>query len=120
MMKMMKTKRTTIKMPRKWIAINPLSIDERQKVKEGLDLDLSYSQLALHVGRCKSVVMREAKRLGKAEDYDPMKAQEDFEAKQKLIGKKKDVYGHRDSHEDDETKVVDNTTNQSHSSRSTP
>ncbi len=76
-------------MPGRWIAINPLSIDERLKVKEGLELDLSYSQLALHVGRCKSVVMREAKRLGKPEEYDAHKAQADFEAKQKLIGKKK-------------------------------
>jgi IS30 family transposase len=110
----------TNKMPGRWIAINPLSIDERQKVKEGLDLDLSYSQLALHVGRCKSVVMREAKRLGKAEDYDPDKAQADFEAKQKLIGKKKDVYGDRDSKKDNGSKVVGNRTNQSHSSRSVP
>lgn len=76
-------------MPGRWIAINPLSIEERLKVKEGLELDMSYSQLAEHVGRCKSVVMREAKRLGGPGDYDAYKAQQDFEAKQKLIGKKK-------------------------------
>lgn len=83
-------------MPCKWIAINPLSIEERFKIKEGLDLDLSYSQLAIHVGRCKSVVLRESKRLGKAENYDPLKAQADFEAKQKLIGKKKDSHENRE------------------------
>ena len=76
----------------KWIAINPLSIDERLKVEEGLKLDMSYSQLAAHVGRCKSVVMREAKRLGGHADYTAVKAQADFEAKQKLIGKKKVKY----------------------------
>ena len=76
-------------MPRKWIAINALRIEERHKIKEGLMLDMSYSELAIHVGRCKSVVMRESKRLGLPGDYDAVKAQADFEAKQKLIGKKK-------------------------------
>jgi IS30 family transposase len=105
-------------MPCKWIAINPLSIEERHKVKEGLDLDLSYSQLALHVGRCKSVVMREAKRLGKAEDYDPIKAQADFEAKQKLIGIKKDTYGNRIRKKNTRSKVVDYRADKSHARRS--
>jgi len=77
-------------MPGKWIAINPLSLEERCRVKEGLNLNLSYSQLASYVGRCKSVVMREAKRLGTYKDYDPQKAQDDFESKQKLIGKKRE------------------------------
>jgi len=73
----------------KWMCINPLSLEERYKVKQGLDMNLSYKGISEHVGRCKSVVMREAKRLGDAGMYDPIKAQEDFEAKQKLIGKKK-------------------------------
>jgi len=72
----------------KWMALNPLSIDERKKIKEGIDLNMSYRQIALHVGRCKSVVLRESKRLGKVSDYDPELAQADFESKQKLIGKK--------------------------------
>lgn len=76
-------------MPCRWIAMNPLSIEERLKVKEGLDLNLSYSALAAHVGRCKSVVMRESKRLGDIKKYDAYKAQKDFEEKQKLIGIKK-------------------------------
>ncbi len=74
----------------KWIAINPLTIDERRMIKEGINLNMSYSELSEYVGRCKSVVCREAKRLGKAFDYDPDKAQADFEMKQKLIGKRKD------------------------------
>jgi IS30 family transposase len=42
---------------------------------------MSYGQMAIHVGRAKSVVMREAKRLGKYTTYDPDKAQQDFEIK---------------------------------------
>lgn len=72
-----------------WIAVNPLTLEERRKVKEGIDLGMSYAQMAIHVGRCKSVVMRESKRLGKPSAYDPDMAQKDFQSKQKLIGKKK-------------------------------
>ena len=73
----------------KWIANNPLTIEQRHLIKEGLDMDMSYSEIAVHSGRVKSVVMRESKRLGKVEDYDPDKAQKDFEQKNKLIGRKK-------------------------------
>jgi len=52
-------------------------------------MNMSYSEIAAHAGRIKSVVMREAKRLGRPEDYDPDKAQKDFEEKNKLIGTKK-------------------------------
>ena len=72
-----------------WIAYHPLTIDERKKIKEGLDLNMSYREIASHVGRVKSVVIREAKRLGNAKNYDPVEAQKDFENKQKLIRKKK-------------------------------
>ncbi len=72
-------------MPGKWMCINPLSIDERKLVKEGIDLNLSYSGIAAYVGRPKSTVMREAKRLGTPWNYDPEKAQNDFENKQKNI-----------------------------------
>jgi IS30 family transposase len=73
---------------------NPLTIEERRKIKEGLALQMSYSELALHVGRCKSVVMRESKRLGYPWDYEPDLAQKNFEAKQKLSGIKRgsDLY----------------------------
>lgn len=74
----------------KWIANNPLTIHERRQVKRGIDLGLSYSQLADFVGRSKSTVMRESKRINPSPwKYDPDLAQADFEAKQKLIGKKK-------------------------------
>lgn len=63
----------------KWSVKNPLTIEERIKIKEGLDLNLSYSQLAVFVGRYKSTVMREAKRLGTPEEYDPFEAQRNFE-----------------------------------------
>ena len=72
-----------------WRSINPLTLHERRLIKQGIDLGMSYGQLAKHVGRCKSVVMRESKRLGKPWDYNPDKAQKDFEAKQKLVGIRK-------------------------------
>lgn len=72
-----------------WPCINPLTIEERRRIKHGLMINLSYSQLALHVGRHKSVVLREAKRLGDAADYDPDLAQKDFETKMKRFGNKK-------------------------------
>lgn len=71
------------------MAYNPLKLEERIKIKEAIDLDMSYGQMAIHVGRSKSVVMREAKRLGKYTDYDPYDAQNDFEKKQQRIRIKK-------------------------------
>lgn len=76
-------------MVNKLIAHNPISLEERIKIQEGLLLDLTYSKLAEYVSRPKSTVMREAKRLGDIRKYDPHKAQKDFEDKQKNIGKKK-------------------------------
>lgn len=67
----------------KWSCRNPITIEEREKIKEGLDMDMSYRQLSQHVGRSKSTVMREAKRLGDVSNYEAKKAQEDFEFKQK-------------------------------------
>ncbi len=67
----------------KWSCKNPLSISERHLIKEGLDLNMTYAELSIYVGRCKSVVLRESKRLGRFEDYDPEKAQKDFEYKQR-------------------------------------
>lgn len=72
-----------------WAAINPLTIEERRKIKEGLALNMYYREIAIHVGRCKSVVMRESKRLGDVSDYDPDLAQEDFETKMRRFGDKK-------------------------------
>jgi len=66
----------------KWQVKNPLTIEERRKIKEAIDLGLSYSEMALFVQRPKTTVTRESKRLGKFTHYDPEKAQEDFEKKQ--------------------------------------
>lgn len=63
----------------KWSVKNPLTIDERKKVSEALELNMSYGQMAEYVGRSKSTVMRESKRLGETSDYDPEKAQKHFE-----------------------------------------
>lgn len=72
-----------------WSCQNPLSLEERKLIKEGLDLGMSYSQIGLHAGRCKSVVLRESKRLGSSENYDALKAQNHFEQIQKFRRKKK-------------------------------
>ncbi len=70
-------------MVEKWSCRNPLTFEERQKIKEGLMMDMTYRQLGEYVGRAKSVVMREAKRLGDIRKYDAKKAQEHFEMKQR-------------------------------------
>ncbi len=61
-----------------WSAYRPLTLTERHKIKEALVADMSYSQMAIYVGRPKSTVMREAKRLGDIRKYSPIKAHEDF------------------------------------------
>lgn len=73
----------------KWKANNPFTLEERKKLREAIDLNFSYSEIANYVGRPKTSVMREAKRLGNHLDYDPKKAQKDFEEKQKLVGIKR-------------------------------
>lgn len=72
----------------KWSCQNPLSLEERRKIQEGLEIGLSYSQIAASVERYKSTVMREAKRLGNIKAYDAEKAQENFEYIQRLRRKK--------------------------------
>jgi IS30 family transposase len=82
-------------MVEKWSCQNPLSIEERKLIKEGLDANWTYREIAAHAKRGKSTIMREAKRLGDIKDYDPEKAQEHFEEIQKrhafrvLLEKKK-------------------------------
>lgn len=73
-------------MVEKWSCRNPLTIQERLLIKEAIDLNMSYSEMSTHVGRCKSVVMRESKRLGDHSTYNAEKAQEHFEDKQKRHG----------------------------------
>lgn len=76
------TQRTMMTMPGKWMCKNPLSLEQRMKIEIGLSMKLTYSELAVYVGRCKSVVLRESKRLGDHKDYDAHLAQQDFEHKQ--------------------------------------
>lgn len=78
----MKNKHEAIEMVKLNAKNPPLTLDERKKIKEGLELNLSYTQLAKHVGRNKSTVLRESKRLGTPDDYDPEKAQAHFEMRQ--------------------------------------
>lgn len=70
----------------RWSVNNALTIEERIKLKEGLDLGMCYREIGKYVGRHKSTMVKEAKRLGTPENYDPIKAQEDFERKQKEKG----------------------------------
>jgi IS30 family transposase len=66
----------------KWSVKNPLSLDERKKIYEGLQTPLTYQQIAAGMNRSKSTVRRESMRLGDIKDYDPEKAQQHFEALQ--------------------------------------
>lgn len=71
-------------------ARNPLTIEEREQIERGILLGESYGSIAAIVGRNKSTIIRESKRLGEAADYDAEKAQKDFELKQTFItGRKK-------------------------------
>ncbi len=71
----------------KWAVKNPLTIEERRLIKEGIDLDLSYNGISKYVGRSKTTICRETKRINNNyKEYDPELAQKDFENKQKLVG----------------------------------
>lgn len=74
----------------KWSVKNPLTIEERRKIKEGLDRNLTYHEIAEYVGsgRNRSTIRRECSRLGNVQDYDPEKAQEHFESLQLETRKK--------------------------------
>lgn len=70
------------------MAYNPLTLEERIKIKEGIDLGMSYREIGIHCGRGKSTVMRESKRIGGHYSlYDAEKAHKDYE--DKLYGKMK-------------------------------
>jgi IS30 family transposase len=68
----------------RWEVKNPLTLEERRRIKEGIDLDMSYQEIADYVGRSKSTVRRECIRLGSYQNYHPEKAQADFENKQRI------------------------------------
>jgi len=66
-----------------WSCRNPLTIEERRQIKQGIDEGLSSREIGKAIGRGKSVIARESKRLGRWSDYDPDLAQKDFEKKQR-------------------------------------
>lgn len=72
----------------KWSVKNPLTLEERIRIKEGLDANLYYHEIATSIGRGKNTIRKETRRLGTVDDYDPYKAQQNFEDKQ-LLGWKK-------------------------------
>lgn len=66
----------------KWSVRNPLTFQERMVIKNGIENDLSYSEIAYSIKRANTTIKKEARRLGDVMDYDPVKAQEHFERKQ--------------------------------------
>jgi IS30 family transposase len=52
-------------------------------------MQMTYREIGEFVGRPKTTVIRESKRLGNVDKYDAEKAQNDFELKQKNCGYKK-------------------------------
>lgn len=66
-----------------WMVKNPLTLEERKKIKEGIDKGFSYTEIAEYIGRNKTTIIKEAKRLGNPDNYDPHKAQENFERRQR-------------------------------------
>lgn len=72
----------------KWSCRNPLSIDDRKFIQHGITSGMSSREIGKEIGRCKSVVLRESKRLGDIKNYDAEMAQHDFEKKQREGWKK--------------------------------
>jgi IS30 family transposase len=67
----------------KWASENPITLEQRKLIEQGIKSNLSYREIGELAGRAKTTVMREAKRLGDVECYNAIKAQKDFERKQK-------------------------------------
>lgn len=63
----------------RWSCRNPLTLQERIKIRESIDMDMTYREMSKHVGREKSVLVKECNKRGGYENYDPHKAQEQFE-----------------------------------------
>ncbi len=72
----------------KWSNKNPLTIRERKIIQKGIENKLTSLEIAEQLGRGKTTITREAKRLGSIDDYDAEEAQKDFEKKQ-FEGRKK-------------------------------
>ncbi len=67
----------------KWSCRNPLTIEDRKIIEEGIKNQLSSREIAKEINRVKSVVLRESKRLGERSRYDATLAQEHFENRQR-------------------------------------
>lgn len=67
----------------KWSCRNPLKLEDRQKIQEGLQLGLSSREIARMIHREKTVILRESMRLGDREKYDAILAQIHFETTQR-------------------------------------
>lgn len=70
-------------MATEWMVKNPLTLAERVMIKEGLDGGMSFREIGKYVGRNKTTIIYEARRLGNLDNYDPEKAQENFERRQR-------------------------------------
>ena len=63
----------------RWACHNPLNIDDRRAIKDGLDAGLTYRAIAKSINRGKTTIQREVLRFKSLDDYDPEKAQAQFE-----------------------------------------
>lgn len=61
-----------------------LTIDERIFIHKLLEAENSLSKIAEKLGCNKSTISREVKRLGKAKDYNPYKADKNAKNKKKI------------------------------------
>jgi|GEM_PF-6090576 IS30 family transposase len=81
----------------KWSCRNPLTIEERKIIQQGIESGLSSRQIGKEIQREKSIILRESKRLGDLKNYKAELAQQHFEdtqrkgwqkAKQTLLNKR--------------------------------
>ena len=71
----------------KWSVLNPLTIEERRAIYDGINQDLSSREIAENLGRSKSTILREVRRLG-IDKYQPEIAQKQFEDIQRATWQK--------------------------------
>ena len=66
----------------KWSCKNPLTLQQRKEIQDLESRGFSSREIGGMLSRAKSTILRELKRLGIDVEYDPDKAQQDFERKQ--------------------------------------
>ncbi len=57
---------------------SPLTLEERNKIKEFIEVDYSLSSISRLIGRGKNTVVQEVRRNGGRENYNPQKAEQQF------------------------------------------